>query len=134
MQNRNNRMCSQFLNSYCALLSKNTVCQYGITDNSKPYIDTKQVISLPHSLTHCPVQVVNSTVITMESHHTVEPWYSNRHVDSALRWVSKESYSIPGSGKRFLPSPKSPHSLSDPPSLLVSGFRGLFPQGESDLS
>jgi len=28
------------------------VCQYGITDNSKPYIDTKQGVSLIHSLTH----------------------------------------------------------------------------------
>jgi len=77
-----------------------------------------------HSLTHGPVQVVNSTVITIESCHTLEPRYSNRHVDSALRWVSKESYSIPGRGKRFIPSPKRPHPLSGPPSVPFSGFRG----------
>jgi hypothetical protein len=127
MQNRNKRMFSPFLNSYCYLLSKTMVCQYGITDNSKPYTDNKQGISLTHS---GPVQVVNSTVITVESCHTVELWYSNRHVDSALRWESKESYSIPGRGKRFIPSPASSHPLSGSPSLLFRGFRRLFPQGE----
>jgi len=85
-----------------------------------------------HSLIHGPVQVVNSTVMTMESCHSVEPWYTNRHVDSAMCWVPKESYSIPGRGKRFLPSPKSPHPLSGTPSHLFSGFRGLFPQGETE--
>lgn len=85
-----------------------------------------------HSLTHGPVQVVNSTVITMESCHNVEPWYTNRHVDSAMRWVPKESYSIPGRGKKCLPSPKNPHPLSGTPSLLFSMFRALFPQGETE--